>query len=50
MPSGKHTTDSMRKEVLRLRAQGLTYKVIATRTGLCINAVVAVIKRSERKP
>ena len=34
MPMGKHVSEVMRAEILRLRAQGLAYGVIAVRTGL----------------
>ena len=49
MPSGKHISEEMRAEVLRLKAQGLTYRVIAKRTGLWWHTISLIVKANGRK-
>lgn len=49
MPSGKRVSKEIRAEILRLRAQGLTYKIIAIRTGLRQETVYRIVKEGERE-
>ncbi len=48
MPMGKHINEEKRAEILKLRAQGLTYKVIAIRTGLYWRTITKICLKAEK--
>lgn len=45
---GKHVSEEMRAEILRLRAQGLAHRVIAMRTGLNWQTVARICLKAEK--
>ncbi len=49
MPSGIYVSKKVKAEILRLKDQSLTYKVIALRTGLHWKTIGKIIKEEERK-
>ncbi len=44
MSSGRRTSESRKAAIIRMRAQGLTYKVISIRTGLSITTVAKICR------
>jgi len=44
MPIGKHVSEEEKTNILRLKAQGLTGKVISIRTGLCLDTIRRIAK------
>jgi len=49
MPTGKKVSDEKLEVILKLKAQGLTYKQIASQVGLGLTAVVCAVRESRRK-